>query len=128
MKYLLDTHVFLWYILADSRLSNKAFEIIQSRENDIKVSIVSVWEMIVKSTLGKLPLPRPYHDFILQQVNNHSLSFLEISNNEFRHLEELERIHKDPFDRLLICQSIEYNLSFITNDDTIKKYNIQIVY
>ncbi|MDP3560117.1 MAG: type II toxin-antitoxin system VapC family toxin [Legionellaceae bacterium] len=112
MKYLLDTHVLLWSLQGEfSKLGNFS-ELIQNENNIILVSVVSYWEITIKQSLGKLEVPSD----LLQAIDN--LGFLWI-NMEIKHIERLKSLpllHSDPFDRLLIAQSLSDGLHFLTCD------------
>ena len=70
MDYLLDTHIFLWYISGNEKLNESYKEVIENSENNVFISTYSIWEMIIKTKLGKLPLPSPAYNFITGQLNN----------------------------------------------------------
>lgn len=123
MNFLLDTHIFLWYITGNEKLRNDYKKIIEDLENTIFISTASLWEMIIKAKMGKLPLPAPYYDYIQTQIENHSFNLCSLDSIVFKHLEKLPDMHKDPFDRILICQAIESNYILITDDENILKYS-----
>ena len=123
MNFLLDTHIFLWYITGSNLLKSEHREIIEDMENKIFVSTASLWEMIIKAKIGKLPLPSPYFEYIETQIENHNFNLNSIEGVILKHLELLPDIHKDPFDRILICQSIESKYKLITDDENILQYS-----
>ncbi|MCB1191541.1 MAG: type II toxin-antitoxin system VapC family toxin [Leptospiraceae bacterium] len=125
MKFLIDTHIFLWYITNDNRLDLGFKNIIIDKTNEIYLSVVSIWEMLIKAKLGKLFIPQPYYKFIVEQLEQHKIDVLAVNKIELVHLESLPEIHKDPFDRIMICQSIEYNHILLTDDNNILKYPIK---
>lgn len=127
MNYLLDTHIFLWYINEDPKLRNEHIQIIENLENNVYVSVISLWECIIKARLGKLEIPHPIYDFLHTKIIQHQLELINLETNCLQHLEKLPDIHKDPFDRLLICQVFYDNLIFITDDSLIKKYSVQTI-
>jgi PIN domain nuclease of toxin-antitoxin system len=127
MKLLLDTHVFLWYISKDSRLSNAMLENIRNPDNEVFLSVVSVWETIIKYQIGKLPLPQRPEIYLPIQRKRHSISSLILEESSVCHLSKLPSIHRDPFDRILICQAIEHGLTIATVDNAIKSYAIKIL-
>lgn len=120
MRYLLDTHVLLWWLDDSSRLSNLAKEIIIDPNNLIFVSSVSTWEITIKKASGKLIAP----DNLEKTILDCSFRALPITIKHTLHLENLDKYHSDPFDRLLICQAITENLILITSNTLIEKYQI----
>ena len=119
MRLLLDTHIFLWFISADKRLKQGLTAAIRDPANDVYLSTVSVWEAIVKHQIGKLPLPQPPETYLPQQRVLHRISSLMVDEASVAQLGSLPSIHRDPFDRMLICQAIEHDLTFVTMDSAI---------
>ncbi len=128
MKLLLDTHVFLWFISGDERLPDGMRDSIRNPENDVYVSVVSLWEAIVKHQLGKLPLPQPPNKYLPVQRERHQISSLPLDEASVSQLAKLPPIHRDPFDRMLICQAIEHGLTLVTKDDVIASYPVAILH
>jgi PIN domain nuclease of toxin-antitoxin system len=122
MKYLLDTHIFLWYIENDSRLDEKFYHIIEDSTNEIYLSVVAVWELIIKASLGKFKCDLPIIDFSNKYCILHNIRFIDLIIEDLQGLESLPHIHRDPFDRLMIVQSKNRNISFISNDTFVKRY------
>jgi PIN domain nuclease of toxin-antitoxin system len=122
MKILLDTHIFLWYITKNKSLPSTLIPVIRDPENDVYLSSVSVWEVIVKYQLGKLPLPQAPATFIPEQRRYHQISSLPLDEASVSNLENLSARHKDPFDRMLICQAIQHQLSLVTTDQALQAY------
>lgn len=127
MRILLDTHVFLWFISADSRLPVAYRVAIQDATNDIFLSVASVWEAVIKHQLGHLPLPAPPSAFLSQHRQLHNISPLAIDDGAMPSLENLPRLHRDPFDRILIAQAIQHSLVMATLDAQISAYPIQVL-
>ncbi|MEZ4526881.1 MAG: type II toxin-antitoxin system VapC family toxin [Desulfobacterales bacterium] len=125
MKLLLDTHIFLWYISKDSRLPNAMLEAIRNPDNEVFLSVVSVWETIIKYQIGKLRLPQNPETYLPIQRKRHSISSLVLDESTVCHLSKLPSIHRDPFDRILICQAIEHGLTIATVDNAIKSYAVK---
>ena len=126
MKLLLDTHIFLWFINGDERLSVSMREDIRNPENEVYLSVVSLWEAIVKHQLGKLPLPESPEKYLPIQRERHRIESLALDENSIAHLAKLPAVHRDPFDRMLICQAIENGLTLITVDAVISDYPVSI--
>jgi PIN domain nuclease of toxin-antitoxin system len=122
MKILLDTHIFLWFITNNKRLSDKCYDAISNRDNEIYLSVISVWEAMIKYQLGKLPLPESPDIYLPKQREKHFISSLSIDENTITQLAKLPLLHNDPFDRLLLCQALQYNLIIMTEDQAIISY------
>lgn len=127
MKLLLDTHVFLWFISGASQLPAGIRAAILAPENAVYLSVVSVWEAIIKFQLGKLPLPEPPQIYLPRQRQRHRIASLPVDEASVARLTELPLLHRDPFDRLLICQAIEHDLTLATVDSSILAYPIAVL-
>ncbi len=126
MKLLLDTHVFLWLISGDARLSSKLRSSIRDPENDVYLSVVSVWETIVKQQLGKLSLPEPAESYLPEQRKRHLIAPLPLDEASVAQLATLPNHHRDPFDRMLICQAKHWGLTIATEDAAIRAYPVPV--
>lgn len=118
--YLLDTHILLWWLSDDKKLLPKIRDLITKPTNNIIVSTVSIWEIIIKKSLGKLQVP----DNLKEVIEAYKFEILPINAEHALYVEYLPAIHNDPFDRLLISQSIVEDLTFVTADEIIPKYNL----
>jgi PIN domain nuclease of toxin-antitoxin system len=127
MKILLDTHIFLWFISGDSRLSTDVRDIIRDLDNEIYLSVVSVWESIVKYQLGKLPLPEPPETYLPKQRELHQIASLTLDESSIAQLAKLPPLHRDPFDRMLICQALQYGLTIATVDAAVRAYSVSFI-
>jgi len=127
MKYLTDTHIFLWWITDNPRLSEHVRKAVASPENEIFLSSASTWEMVIKSSVGKLSLPSSPDLFIRKQLALNDIKILNVTIEHTFALLKLPMIHKDPFDRILIAQANAENLIIITDDVLIKKYGITVM-
>jgi len=126
MDYLLDTHIVIWFITNDSKLTEIAKSEIENADNKCFVSIASFWEIGIKFSLGRLELGTDL-ETIFELINKSGLEVLPVSQNHILASSKLEFHHNDPFDRLLIAQSITENLLLISNDKAFKRYNISIL-
>ncbi len=126
MRLLLDTHIFLWYITGDQRISQSVRTAIEDSEVAY-LSVVSVWEATIKYQLGKLPLPEPPHPWLTTQREAHGIETLALTESSVAHLPELEAHHRDPFDRVLVCQAIEHGLLIVTVDPVFSKYPAKLL-
>ena len=95
--------------------------------NEIYLSVVSIWEAIVKYQLGKLPLPHPPERYLPKQRERHQISSLPLDEVSVSQLANLSPIHRDPFDHMLICQALEHGLTIVTVDDDICKYAVNVL-
>ncbi len=126
MKCLLDTCTFLWIIAGAKELSPKAKEIFANPANEVLLSAVSVWELSVKHSLGKLPLPSTIERFVMEQRERHGIAALPLDERAVLHLHKLPALHRDPFDRMLICQAIEHDCLLLTPDPLIAQYPVRV--
>lgn len=124
MKYLLDTHALIWYLTGDKKLSTKSTLAIDNPSNKIQISIASIWEIAIKVSLGKLSLSIEIEEFV-EVILKSQMSIINIETNHLIFLSTLEYKHKDPFDRIIISQSICNNLILITKDEEIMKYSVK---
>ena len=122
---LLDTHTFYWFICGDDRLSKTAKEAIEEEEI-VFVSVCSFWEMAIKSSLGKLALPASITE-LMETCAEYNITILPIGAAHLERLKDLPWIHRDPFDRILICQAQEENLTMVTADANISKYPVKTI-
>jgi PIN domain nuclease of toxin-antitoxin system len=127
VKVLLDTCAFLWITTDDPQLSETARQIFKNPNNEIFLSSVSAWE-IIKNSIGKLPLPSLAEEFISSQRLKHEIDTLPLTEKAVFHLNKLPNHHKDPFDRMLICQAIEHDLTILTSDSLIVQYPVNTVW
>ena len=122
MRLLLDTHIFLWFVGGDTKLSVALREAISDPQNEILLSVVSLWEMIIKYQLGHLPLPQPPELYVPAQRRRLRISSLPVNKGSVFQVAKLPPLHRDPFDRLLIGQAIEHDLKIVTVDTAIRTY------
>lgn len=125
MRCLLDTCTFLWIIAGSRELSPTAANMFTDPTHDIYLSAVSVWEISVKHSLGKLPLPTSVDRFVLAQREMHGISVLSLEERAVFHLHKLPTLHRDPFDRMLVCQAIEHDCVLLTPDPLIAQYPVR---
>jgi PIN domain nuclease of toxin-antitoxin system len=127
VRYLLDTHTLLWMRENNPHLNRTKWEpVFFSDENEILVSIVSLWEMTIKRSLGKLDFGGSLEDFAADVTIEHGFTLLPVSPNDLDRLATLPHHHGDPFDRLLIAQTIEHGATAVTNDRHWKKYRCKV--
>ena len=127
MRLLLDTHAFIWWDSEPSKLSADVLRLCRDPDNTLLLSFVSVWEMQIKSQLGKLTLREPLNLLLKQQQTHNQIVWLPIKLEHILNLSQLPHYHRDPFDRLLIAQSQFENLTLVTNDRLIREYDVPII-
>ena len=127
MKLLLDTHIFLWFISGDQRLPIHLQNSIRDLNNDVYLSCISVWEVTVKYQLGKLPLPESPEIYLPKQRQQHLINTLILDEESVAQLLNLPLLHRDPFDRILICQALQHNLTIVTVDTAIRAYIVKVL-
>ena len=128
MRILLDTATFLWAVADPSELSGKARELIVDPGNEIFLSSVSAWEIAIKYALGRLPLPEPPDRFVPIQRKDHGIEPLPLDEEAALHLARLPLLHKDPFDRMLVCQAMVHGLVILTPDKLVNQYPVRAMW
>jgi PIN domain nuclease of toxin-antitoxin system len=128
MKLLLDTHVFLWWNEASPRLSKQAHSLISDPENTLYLSVVSVWEVILKEGTGKLKLPSAAAVYIPARLAHYRFEVLPLGLGHVLAVGTLPTHHRDPFDRMLVAQAEVERLPILTHDPQIRKYNVETVW
>jgi PIN domain nuclease of toxin-antitoxin system len=120
MRYLLDTHVILWWLMAPNEIKSKARKVIQDKANTIFLSSASFWEMAIKKSLGRLTLPQNFLNVLAAE----RFELLPIMPEECLGVADLPLLHTDPFDRLLVMQAKLHQLVVITRDSKIADYSV----
>ncbi len=123
MNILLDTHVLIWALENNPTLSQEARNAIINPTNMVFVSSVSVWEISIKKSLGKLFVP----DNLQEEIRLHRFTPLKISLDHAELAGMLPYIHNDPFDRMLIAQAIIEKLKLVTRDELIARYDVDVI-
>lgn len=122
MRILLDTHIFLWLVDDDKRLSDRYRQIIHNLDNEIFLSVVSIWECVIKYQIGKLDFPSSPEIYLPMERRKHLVKTLTIDENSIAQLIKLPLLHKDPFDRLIMAQALQHDLIIMTEDKSILAY------
>ena len=128
MKYLLDTHSLLWYLAGSRLLSSKARLVIDDTLNTVYLSTASLWEIAIKSSLGKLILAQPFEVMFPKLLDDNSIEILPITLNHLAKVEKLPFHHRDPFDRILAVQTTVENLLFISADPIFDAYGVKRIW
>lgn len=127
MNLLLDTHTFLWFVNDDPRLSDRFKDLIENENNVSYLSIASLWEMSIKYNLGKLTLAPSYEEFVEKEIITSRINLLNIELEHLKINATLPFHHRDPFDRIIIAQSMAENIPVITVDSVFNKYSIILI-
>ena len=128
MRLLLDSHVFLWAIQSPEELSETALAALQDTSNDLYVSLATLWELQIKSDLGKLILSKLLPQMISEEVEAGRMSVLPIMPDHIYALSSLPHHHRDPFDRLLIAQAQVEGATLVTKDHLIALYSLSTLW
>lgn len=128
MRFLIDTHVFLWFIAGDTRLSKKVRQAIEDEENEVLLSVASVWEIAIKTSVGKLILAKPFAELIPEQIADNEIDVLPIHFDELKIVASLPLYHRDPFDRLLLAQTITHGVPIASDDANFAQYGIPLLW
>jgi len=127
MKFLLDTHAFLWFQAGDDRLSRAARERMESDDAELFLSAASIWEMAIKASLGRLNIPMPVADYVTEKLQD-GFRMLSIEWEHAAAVQKLPFHHRDPFDRLLIAQAAAERMPIITGDPIFRAYGANIIW
>ncbi len=127
MKALLDTHVFLWVVTEPERLRGAVLDRISDPATDLFLSAVSAWEIAIKYELGRLTLTEPPETFLPSRMRLNGAQELPISNADALAAGALPRMHRDPFDRLLVAQARRHDLVLVTADPLVAQYPVEVL-
>jgi PIN domain nuclease of toxin-antitoxin system len=128
MRLLLDTHAFLWWITDDQALSRKAREAIGDEGNECLVSVASLWEIAIKSSLGRLELGGPFERVIPDELSRNGFAVLGLTVEHLGEVAKLPHHHGDPFDRVLAAQAIAEELPVVSRDAVLARYGARRVW
>ncbi len=124
MKVLLDTHSLIWFFSGNSKLSKTVRELIDDSSQQKLISLVSVWEMGIKQSKGKLTLSLPLEEYILEKNKLEDFDILPIKLEHLALIPRLPFYHNDPFDRLLIAQTLTENIPILSIDNVFDQYKV----
>lgn len=128
MRVLLDTCTFLWIVSGAAELSDAARRTFRDTGNEVYLSAASVWEIAVKHALGRLPLPDDPATLIPTWRSSHAIEPLAVDEAAVVHLTRLPRLHRDPFDRMLVCQAIAGGMVILTPDRDVSAYPVRTLW
>jgi PIN domain nuclease of toxin-antitoxin system len=124
MRFLLDTHAFLWFVLNDWQLSPKALQLIVEPAHNILISPASYWELAIKVSLGKYQIPGSFQVWMEQQIVANAFQILPITIAHAATVTTLPFHHRDPFDRLLIAQALTEKIAIVSADRVFDSYSV----
>lgn len=124
MKLLLDTHAFLWFVTDSPKLTPMSKKLIEDETNQRLISIASIWEMAIKHSIDKLRFQPSFDEFIEEQIFVNKLIIINVNLNHIKTVASLPLYHRDPFDRLIIAQSIVEQLPIISADKIFDSYSL----
>jgi PIN domain nuclease of toxin-antitoxin system len=127
VKLLLDTCSFLWFLSGDEQLSRSALKAMTAKDAELFISAASVWEMAIKSSLGRLQLPCPLQVYI-QEKRENGFHILPVNWQHAAAVEHMPYHHRDPFDRLLAAQSLQEKMPLISPDHMFHKYDVRLIW
>ena len=127
MNILIDTHTLLWFLSNDVKLSEKAKKRIENSQNNVFVSIASFWEISIKLSLSKLILDIPF-ELLFDESEKLGIQILQIKKDHLIYLKKLPFFHKDPFDRIIICQGMIENFDIISIDEKFDEYKVKRIW
>ena len=125
MRLLIDTHTFLWFAEDSPQLSPTARDLIIEAENEILLSTASAWEIAIKVSTGKLTLAQPFAIFLPDQLRRNDIELLPVSMAHIQHIATLPFHHKDPFDRMIVAQSVVESIPLISIDAVLDSYGVK---
>jgi PIN domain nuclease of toxin-antitoxin system len=128
LRLLLDTCTFLWAVSATDELSTLAAKLLADPDNDVYLSAVSAWEIAVKHANGRLVLAEQAHSFVPRNRVAHGFLELSLDEESALHVGRLPSAHRDPFDRMLVCQAISHGLTIVTPDAQIALYPVRTIW
>jgi PIN domain nuclease of toxin-antitoxin system len=124
VKFIADTHAFIWFITDAAQLSPKSKLLLESPESERVLSVASIWEIAIKTSLGKLSFKRPLEQFLPEQTRLNYFQTLNISAEHALRVASLPLLHRDPFDRLIVAQALVEGLPILSNDRVLDAYGI----
>lgn len=128
MKYLLDTSVFLWVLTGEDKLNPRAQELLTSSSSELHFSAVGTWEIAIKYALGALHLPKAPWELVPQVLRSWSIQALNITQEHALRAGALPMHHRDPFDRMLIAQTLVEEMTLLTADRAFQKYKVDLIF
>jgi PIN domain nuclease of toxin-antitoxin system len=126
MNVLLDTHALLWALTDESKLSERVRNLLPNASTWF--SIASLWELLLKAQIGKIPLPKPTGPFVMSKLAFNGVQILSVNADHVLRIETLPMHHRDPFDRMLIAQSLHEKLPIVSSDIVFRRYDVELIW
>ncbi len=127
MKYLIDTHIFLWFCENNPKLPKKTRDLLVNNKNNLVISQVSFWEISIKLSLRKLKIKSSFEK-LYSYVKFKELELLDFKEKDYKVLMNLDFYHRDPFDRMIISQAITRDIPIVTADKAFENYNVTKIF
>ena len=127
MRYLLDTHIFLWMQSAPERIGEQARAIVAAPDNELLLSAASAWEIAIKHGIGRLQLPEQPDRYVPDRMRRSGVDGLPIAHAHALHVARLPPLHRDPFDRMLVAQANIESLPLMTVDEALMEYEVTTI-
>jgi PIN domain nuclease of toxin-antitoxin system len=128
MRLLLDTHALIWWASSSEQLPKKVLDLLEDADNRLFLSVASIWEMQIKCQNGKLELGKPLAQLVSNQQVSNGLKILLVEPSHVYALQGLPDVHRDPFDRIMIAQSIVEDLGFVSADHVLSGYPVRQIW
>lgn len=128
MRAMIDTSALLWFVSGSDKLSSTARRYIGDLNNEIFISVASLWEIVIKTSLGKLEILLPFDRLISEHLEQNAIMVLPIEKQHLFELIDLAFHHRDPFDRLIIAQAMTEQMPVVTSDAAFSRYPVQLVW
>ena len=126
MNILLDTHTLLWALIDEAKLSARARKVLPTASTWF--SVASIWEILIKAQAGKLTLPQPTGPYLMSKLAFNGVRILPVKPDHALRIESLPMHHRDPFDRMLVAQSLEENLPLVSADPIFERYGVSVIW
>ena len=128
MRVLLDSNVLYWYLSDRPKLTPRVLTLLDDGSNDLYVSSASLWELSIKVAKGKLTVPGNSIRSFYEQVDRVGITILTVARSHILRVETLPHYHRDPFDRMIVAQALEEDLTILTADSDIPKYAARVIW
>jgi PIN domain nuclease of toxin-antitoxin system len=128
VRVLVDSNVLYWYLGDRAKLTPRVLKLLDDGSNDLYVSSVSLWELSIKVAKGKLTVPGNSIRSFYEQVDRIGITILTVTKGHILRTESLPHHHRDPFDRMIVAQALEENLTILTADSDIPKYAAPVIW
>lgn len=126
---LLDTHSFLWWTSQrGARLSQPARDVIGAESSEVLISVVTAWELAIKTSAGRIDLPEPIDRYLQRRIRRYRLRVLDITLEHALRAASLPALHRDPFDRMLVAQAQVEGIPIVTNDPAMSRYDVETIW